>query len=148
MQLSNLTKVHLQLFAALTVGVAMALAALITPAVLIFKNQHSIFWLIPAWVIGQGVVMFWMSRVVDPLSKALPAAEKNPFLRRYDLRVPVVLAGVAAIAYGSYHMGYRDGREAMSEIVQQNCGTSLTCHAKYTFDYERVRRSNAKRNGD
>lgn len=140
MTLSNVTNKHLQLYAALAAALVMSLIILIVPMAFIIRDKYSIFWLIPAWGIGQGIVYLWMTKIVSPLSLSLAAAEKNPFLLRYDLRKYAIGAGILVIAYASYSLGHRDGRYEMDRIVQQNCGTSLTCHAKYTFDHVKARK--------
>lgn len=144
MPLSNLTKFHLQLYAALGVSVVFALTMLAGPVLLIMQKDMSFLWLFPAWGAGQYVMFKWMQKVVEPLSQKAKEADANRFLQRYDLRIWAWILAFAVVAYVSYRVGHHDGREHMSNIVQQNCGTSLTCHAKYTFDYEKAQRRAAR----
>lgn len=139
MPLSNLTKFHLQLYAALSASLIFALTVLAGPVLVIMQREMSFLWLFPAWGVGQYVMFKWMQKVVEPLSQKAKEADANRYLQRYDLRLWVLLIAFAVVSYVSYRVGHHDGREHMSNIVQQNCGTSLTCHAKYTFDYEKAR---------
>lgn len=139
MPLSNLTKFHLHFYAVMAVSIAFGLSVLAGPVLLIMQLEASFLWLFPAWGVGQYVMLKWMQKVVDPLAERMKEADKNPFLPRYDLRIWAFALAFAAVSYVSYRVGHHDGREHMNYIVQQNCGTSLMCHAKYTFDSEKAR---------
>lgn len=143
MQLTNLTKFHLLFYVAMALALAFGFTVLAAP-IFMSARGYSFWWAAPIWGVGQGLMLLWMSKVVDPLSKKMNDAAATARLRKFNA-VPLVVMLIAGGAlYFSYRQGRADGIAHMSEMVRINCDMdhplnsagAEKCHQTYSFDVE------------
>jgi hypothetical protein len=144
MPLTNLNKFHLLFYIAMGAGIAFALAVLVAPLHLRINHGRTLWWAAPIWGFGQLIMLGWMTKVVDPISKRASAEASNPFAWRFNALPWVVATGLGLALYVSYRMGHTDGVAHLSEMVRRNCEFQYPndlvradkCHRNYSFDIE------------